>query len=74
MSSRNKLLSKKDRSIAANIPKVLNFAKKEYPSLGLKELRKKVEEKFKDLDGCKLEYFEIIDLSKKSIYLKDSKT
>ncbi|MEK9756135.1 MAG: pantoate--beta-alanine ligase [Bacteroidota bacterium] len=72
MSSRNKLLSEKDRSIAANIPKILNFAKKEYSSLRLKELRKKVEEKFKDLDGCKLEYFEIIDLSKKSIYLKES--
>ena len=72
MSSRNKLLSEKDRSIAANIPKILNFAKKEYSSVRLKELRKKVEEKFKDLDGCKLEYFEIIDLSKKSIYLKES--
>lgn len=72
LSSRNKLLSEKDRSIAANIPKILNFAKKEYSSLSLKNLKRKVEEKFKDIDGCELEYFEIIDLSKKSIYLKES--
>ena len=72
MSSRNKLLSEKDRSIAANIPKILNFAKKEFPSLSPENLKRKVEEKFKDLDGCELEYFEIIDLSKKSIYLKES--
>jgi len=72
MSSRNKLLSEKDRSIAANIPKILNFAKKEFSSLSPDDLKRKVEEKFKDLDGCELEYFEIIDLSKKSIYLKES--
>jgi pantoate--beta-alanine ligase len=72
MSSRNKLLSEKDRSIAANIPKILNFAKKEYSSLSPENIKRKVEEKFKDLDGCELEYFEIIDLSKKSIYLKES--
>lgn len=72
MSSRNKLLSEKDRSIAANIPKILNFAKKEFSSLSPDNLKRKVEEKFKDLDGCELEYFEIIDLSKKSIYLKES--
>ena len=72
MSSRNKLLSEKDRSIAANIPKILNFAKKEFSSLSPENLKRKVEEKFKDLDGCELEYFEIIDLSKKSIYLKES--
>jgi len=72
MSSRNKLLSEKERSIAANIPKILNFAKKEFSSLSPDNLKRKVEEKFKDLDGCELEYFEIIDLSKKSIYLKES--
>ena len=72
MSSRNKLLTEKERALAANIPKILNFAKTEYSSLKLEDLRKKIIDKFKDLEGCKLEYFEIIDLSKKSIYIKGS--
>ena len=64
MSSRNKLLSKKERESAGEIIKLLLKAKEMNGSFDYKQIKDEINNHAEAIDGFSLEYFEIIDLSK----------
>jgi len=70
MSSRNKFLNKSERRSASKIIKLLERAKKLYNTLNLKDIKSDILKQAYSSDNLKIEYFEIIDISK---YLKDKK-
>jgi len=63
MSSRNKLMSDKERESAKEIIKLLLWAKEVYSELDFIQIRSEIENKSKLIDSFKLEYFEIMNLS-----------
>ena len=63
MSSRNSLLSKKERESASEIIKLLLKAKEMYSKFDLYKIRSAIEKKAESIDDFMLEYFEIINLS-----------
>ena len=64
MSSRNKLLSKRERENAGEIIKLLSRAKEMNGSFDYKQIKNKINSYAETIDGFTLEYFEIIELSK----------
>jgi pantoate--beta-alanine ligase len=64
MSSRNKLLSKKERESAGEIIKLLLKAKEMNSSFNYRKIKNEVDRHIHSIEGVTLEYFEIIDLSK----------
>ena len=64
MSSRNKLLSKKERESAGEIIKLLLKAKEMNSSFNYRKIKNEVDRHINSIEGITLEYFEIIDLSK----------
>jgi len=62
MSSRNKLMSYKERKSAKEIIKLLLWAKEVYPKLDFIQIRDEIKNRSKLIDSFKLEYFEIMNL------------
>ena len=62
MSSRNKLMSDKERKSAKEIIKLLLWAKEVYPKLDFIQIRDEIKNRSKLIDSFKLEYFEIMNL------------
>ena len=63
MSSRNKLMSDKERKSAKEIIKLLLWAKEVYPKLDFIQIRDEIKNRSKLIDSFKLEYFEIMNLA-----------
>jgi len=61
MSSRNQRLSASEKQAAANISNILNWAKDNYPSFSVDELKAEVIKQFKSIKALELEYFEIVE-------------
>ena len=72
MSSRNKLMSDKERESAKEIIKLLLWAKEVYSELDFIQIRSEIENKSKLIDSFKLEYFEIMNLAEFSNISKKS--
>jgi len=64
MSSRNKLLSKKERESAGEIIKLLLKAKEMNSDFDYRQIKNEVVRHINSVEGITLEYFEIMDLSK----------
>ena len=64
MSSRNKLMSDKERKSAKEIIKLLLWAKEAYSKFDFIQIRDEIKNRSKLIDSFKLEYFEIMDLEK----------
>ena len=64
MSSRNKLLSKKERESAGEIIKLLLKAKEMNSDFDYRQIKNEVVRHIHSVEGITLEYFEIMDLSK----------
>ena len=64
MSSRNKLMSNKEREVAKEIIKLLLRAKEMYSEFEFHQIRKVIENRSKSINNFKLEYFEIMNLAK----------
>jgi pantoate--beta-alanine ligase len=64
MSSRNLLLTKKQRASAPKIIETLQAAKKWIPKLSVAEVKMKVAQQINEIPGFQLEYFEIADSAK----------
>ncbi len=75
MSSRNKLMSYKERKSAKEIIKLLLWAKEVYPKLDFIQIRDEIKNRSKLIDSFKLEYFEIMNLEEfSSISKKNNET
>ena len=75
MSSRNKLMSDKERKSAKEIIKLLLWAKEVYPKLDFIQIRDEIKNRSKLIDSFKLEYFEIMNLEEfSSISKKNNET
>jgi pantoate--beta-alanine ligase len=75
MSSRNKLMSDKERKSAKEIIKLLLWAKEVYSKFDFIQIRDEIENRSKLIDSFKLEYFEIMNLEKfSSISKKNNET
>jgi pantoate--beta-alanine ligase len=75
MSSRNKLMSDKERKSAKEIIKLLLWAKEVYPNLDFIQIRDEIKNRSKLIDSFKLEYFEIMNLEEfSSISKKNNET
>ena len=61
MSSRNQRLSEAEKEKASFIYKTLSWAKENYLNYSVSDLRQIVREKLENLDGLRLEYFEIVN-------------
>lgn len=61
-SSRNKLLSKKEKNTASVLYKSLKYCK-EHKELGVEKLKKYVKEKIQDHKNIKLEYLEFVEIN-----------
>lgn len=61
LSSRNSLLSSEEKSIAVNISKILKQSVEFAKEHSLAETKEFVEESINNINGFKLEYFEIVD-------------
>jgi len=72
MSSRNKLMSDKEKESAKEIIKLLLWAKEVYSELDFIQIRSEIENKSKLIDSFKLEYFEIMNLAEFSNISKKS--
>ena len=62
MSSRNKLMSDKERKSAKEIIKLLLWAKEVYSKFDFVQIRDEIKNRSKLIDSFKLEYFEIMNL------------
>ena len=75
MSSRNKLMSDKERKSAKEIIKLLLWAKEVYSKFDFIQIKDEIENRSKFIDSFKLEYFEIMNLEKfSSISKKNNET
>ena len=75
MSSRNKLMSDKERKSAKEIIKLLLWAKEAYSKFDFIQIRDEIKNRSKLIDSFKLEYFEIMNLEKfSSISKKNNET
>ena len=75
MSSRNKLMSDKERKSAKEIIKLLLWAKEVYSKFDLIQIKDEIENRSKLIDSFKLEYFEIMNLEEfSSISKKNNET
>ena len=72
MSSRNKLMSYKERESAKEIIKLLLWAKEVYSEFDFIQIRNEIENRSKLIDSFKLEYFEIMNLAEFSNISKKS--
>ena len=63
MSSRNELMSNKEREVAKEIIKLLLRAKEMYSEFEFYQIRKEIENRSKSINNFKLEYFEIMNLA-----------
>lgn len=61
MSSRNALLSEREREIASLVPQLLTAAASIAPRESIKAAKKMVSEKVNEIPGMKLDYFEVCD-------------
>ncbi|MDG2475816.1 MAG: pantoate--beta-alanine ligase [Flavobacteriaceae bacterium] len=64
MSSRNILMTKKERKNASEIIKLLLMCKRMYSEFSLFQIKSEIKKNSNSIDDFKLEYFEIINLSK----------
>jgi pantoate--beta-alanine ligase len=75
MSSRNKLMSDKERKSAKEIIKLLLWAKEVYSKFDFIQIKDEIENRSKLIDSFKLEYFEIMNLEEfSSISKKNNET
>jgi pantoate--beta-alanine ligase len=75
MSSRNKLMSDKERKSAKEIIKLLLWAKEVYSKFDFIQIKDEIENRSKFIDSFKLEYFEIMNLEEfSSISKKNNET
>ena len=75
MSSRNKLMSDKERKSAKEIIKLLLWAKEAYSKFDFIQIRDEIKNRSKLIDSFKLEYFEIMNLEDfSSISKKNNET
>jgi pantoate--beta-alanine ligase len=75
MSSRNKLMSYKERKSAKEIIKLLLWAKEVYSKFDFIQIKDEIENRSKLIDSFKLEYFEIMNLEEfSSISKKNNET
>jgi pantoate--beta-alanine ligase len=75
MSSRNKLMSDKERKSAKEIIKLLLWAKEVYSKFDFVQIRDEIKNRSKLIDSFKLEYFEIMNLEEfSSISKKNNET
>ena len=75
MSSRNNLMSDKERKSAKEIIKLLLWAKEAYSKFDFIQIRDEIKNRSKLIDSFKLEYFEIMNLEKfSSISKKNNET
>ena len=75
MSSRNKLMSDKERKSAKEIIKLLLWAKEAYSKFDFIQIRDEIKNRSKLIDSFKLEYFEIMNLEEfSSISKKNNET
>ena len=73
MSSRNKLLNKTERESASHIIKLLKKARQLYKSSTLEETKRNILKDALMIENLNLEYFEILDTSQLSGFLKQEK-